>query len=683
MTRRIRRGACVVALFTTAIATVNFAGVAPASAAINISFTLTTNGSSGLANIDAGYGNCGGTSPDGGVSGYDGSFFWDSSGSLRTNTPIWTLPPTQVPNPGINCGGATLSIVRLELYPNGHSYDPWSGDYGGAHAQREKGKDGAGFANFGTVPIPTVGVAGGFRIEGDIVSSTPVPDGRVKVDLFQIGCIPPDVCAQPPVTETGAEVGAFTSGANKGKRWTGSVGWPGHYLAFVEDTATGRKVHGFMELYEGQVQTLDLDASCFGMLTCYYDLGGPGAAQGGFHPLSPTRILDTRTATGITNGQMTPGDGRSTNGDGYKRQATMRNHELKVTGVGGIPAAGVSAVLLNVTAVATSPGFLTVYPRPPMPADTIFWDQGTFGPLPSTSNLNFVEGEVTPNLVLVKVGAGGTIRFSYSGSAPMHVIADVAGWFDTGEPTTAANGLGFTGITPVRLMDTRNGIGDTIGRFQPGDNRSLQVTGIFGVPTDAKSVVVNITSAAATDSGFVTAFPDGTLTPNASNLNISPAATRANLAVVKVGTNGKIRLAVFETDMHLIVDIFGYYSASGGLTTIIEPTRVFDTRDGTNTPRGQFGPGESRDVQIAGIGGVPTNATAVIANVTVAAPSEWGYLTAWPAGQPRPDASNVNFINGRNVPNLVILGIGAGGRISIYNALGSASVIVDVFGYVV
>ncbi len=687
MTHQIRRGACVLALFASAVTTVSLVGVQTASAGVaNVTFSIGNPGTGGLADIDAYYGGCGGNSPDG--SGYDGSYNWNSAGQFSNANPsvFVGLNPTQVPNPGLGCGGAGLSLVRLELYPEGIWYDPWVGNAGGAHSQREAAKDGAGFANFGVVPLPTVGVDGGFRITGDIVSSSAVPNNRVEVILFQIECIPPDVCVQPKVTGTGAKVGAFTYSKSKGNQWTGGVGWPGHYLAFVTDTQTGRKVQGYMELAPGQVQTIDLDASCFGLYLCVYMSGAPGAAPpGGFHPLTPTRILDSRSNIGIT-GVMTPGDGRSSSGNGYTRRATLLNHQLKVTGVAGIPAAGVSAVLLNVTAIASSSGgFLSAYPRPPATdaLGGIFADQATFGVIPGTSNLNFALGEITPNLVLVKVGAGGTIRFNYSGFAGMHVLADVAGYFDTSAALTAPGGLGFTGIPPVRLMDTRNGIGDTIGRFHPGDNRALLVAGTKGIPANAKSVVVNITSAYAPLGGYVTAYPDGEALPIASNLNVFAGGTRANSAVVKVGTNGKIRLAAFESDMDLIVDIFGYYSAGGGFTTIMDPVRVFDTRNGLHTTIGQLGPGESRNVQIGGLGGVPSGAKAVIVNITVTDPSAGGWLTLWPAGQPRPTVSTLNWFPGRTVPNMAIVAVGANGQLSIYNDSGNAGVIVDVFGYVI
>jgi hypothetical protein len=89
--------------------------------------------------------------------------------------------------------------------------------------------------------------------------------------------------------------------------------------------------------------------------------------------------------------------------------------DLTVTGRGGVPATGVGAVVLNVTATEpTASGFVTVYPT------------GT--QRPNASNLNFVAGQTTPNLVIAKVGDGGKVSlFNFAGST--HLIADVVGWY--------------------------------------------------------------------------------------------------------------------------------------------------------------------------------------------------------------------------------------------------------------
>ena len=264
----------------------------PVAHAGSFTASVATNGTIGTLYVDAIY--------DGGGGGgaYDAGYTWHSDGSL------WNFDPAQgyietgpAPSPLSVPGSPTM--VRLELYPKPSAnywqpYDPWLGNVGGAQLQREKSIDGADWLNFGQVPLPTIGQLDAFRIEGGIVSATPVPDGRVELDLFQIQCGYPETCAATKVSTTGARVGAFSTSKSKGTRWTGSVGWPGFYIVFVRDTATGRNVHGFVDIAAGQVPSLDLDAVCFGLDRCVYDQGSPAVPQGGFHPLDPTRILDTR-----------------------------------------------------------------------------------------------------------------------------------------------------------------------------------------------------------------------------------------------------------------------------------------------------------------------------------------------------------------------------------------------------
>ena len=115
--------------------------------------------------------------------------------------------------------------------------------------------------------------------------------------------------------------------------------------------------------------------------------------------------------------------------------------ELDVTGVGGVPETGVTAVVMNVTVDSPTAGsFLTAWPS----GET----------RPGVSNLNFVPGQTVPNLVTVKVGANGRVNlFNSSGWA--HVIADVVGYYTATPP---GGGGRFTSLTPTRLLDTRTGM---------------------------------------------------------------------------------------------------------------------------------------------------------------------------------------------------------------------------------
>jgi hypothetical protein len=210
----------------------------------------------------------------------------------------------------------------------------------------------------------------------------------------------------------------------------------------------------------------------------------------------------------------------------------------------------------------------------------------------------------------------------------------------------------------------------------------VQVAGVAGIPQQAQSVVVNITVTGADRIGYVTGFPTGSSAPDASNVNIVPGGVRANTAVVKVGTGGRISLKMSDTSADVIVDVLGSFGDYGGRVTTITPQRIVDSRSGAGTEARPWGQNETRTVRVAGRGGVPANATAVIANLTATNTTAWGFLSAWPAGSRQPPSSNLNFLAGQNVPNLVMLKLGTGGSISVANGPGSANVLIDVMGYV-
>ena len=107
------------------------------------------------------------------------------------------------------------------------------------------------------------------------------------------------------------------------------------------------------------------------------------------------------------------------------------------------------------------------------------------------------------------------------------------------------------------------------------------------------------------------------------------------------------------------------------------PVRIKDTRTSAQT----LGAGGTLLLQVSGADGVPPSATAVIANVTVTNASAPSFLTVYPSTASRPLASDLNWVAGQTVPNLTIASLGTTGVITIYNAAGSADVVVDLFGY--
>jgi hypothetical protein len=294
-----------------------------------------------------------------------------------------------------------------------------------------------------------------------------------------------------------------------------------------------------------------------------------------------------------------------------------------------------------------------------------------------------------PNLVEVALGTGGKVTL-YNFNGPADVVLDVAGYVSAPELSPGPDGF-FNPLVPSRLLDTRDGTGGfPIGPLSASSSLALQVTGRGGVPsTGVSAVVLNVTVTGPTAHGFVTVWPDGGSRPLASNLNFVPGQTVPNRVIVKVGTGGRVDFYNLAGTADLVADVGGYFTDStvggrGARFVGLTPTRILDTRDGTGGyPVGPIGPDSSYAVNIWGAGGVVRGATAVVANVTVANPTAPGFLTAWPSDAPRPTASDLNFVPGQTVPNLVVVKIGIDGKIKLYNLAGTTDAVVDVVGYYV
>jgi hypothetical protein len=600
--------------------------------------------------------------------GYTAAVAWNAAG--------------QFPLSGLTLPNGTTT-AHLELYPH-HRYndwnsvDPWNDPEGGAHVWIRNLQPGEQ-RDVGGIPLPAAGDGAASHVLGGLVASSALADGRAKIQAYQITGL--------HQTTASIEVGSFVESFSQGNQWTLGWAWPGQYVAYVTDQDTGTSIQGFFTITGGQAPTLDLDATCFGLDTCQYQAGGPPTAVGTLHPLAPARILDTRAGIGRAAGAVRPGDGRSTSASTAVRAAEAANHDVVVVGRGGVPSTGVSAVLLNVTAVEpTDPGFLTIYPKLPQGVtnptnfDELWDDQSSYLPgYPRSSNMNFRAGEIVPNLVLAPVGAGGKVRLdNFAGT--VDVVADVVGWFDSGNRA----GDGFVGVTPSRLLDTRDGTGGIGGRFASGDRRDLAVAGRGGVPADATAVAVNVTAVDPGSNGFVTVWPTGGPMPVASSLNTAPGRTRPNLVVAKLGVGGAISLYDYAdfAGTDLVVDVVGYFQPGGGAVTAIDPQRLLDTRTGLDTTAAPFASGETRAVPVTGRAGVPATATAVVLNLTATEPDQPGFLTVWPAGSDRPLASALNFLPGDNVANLVMVQLGPGGTLSLYQFGGTTHVVADVVGYV-
>jgi len=371
----------------------------------------------------------------------------------------------------------------------------------------------------------------------------------------------------------------------------------------------------------------------------------------GYTPLAPVRILDTRNGTGGFSSRVGAG----------------QDIAVQVTGQDGVPASGVTAVVVNLTATnATTSSYVTAYP------------DGTARPAQG-SNLNFSKGETIPNLVTVPVGADSKIDL-YNNAGSVNLVADLQGYY------AATSGSGLTPDGPVRILDTRNGTGGFSSPVGAGKDIAVQVTGQDGVPaTGVTAVVLNLTATGPTASGWVVAYPDGTTRPaEGSNLNFSKGETIPNLVTVPVGAGGKVDLYNSAGSVNLVADVQGYYTATGGSALATDgPVRVLDTRNGTGGFSSPVGAGKDIVVQVTGRDGVPASGvTAVVLNLTATGPTTSSWVVAYLDGTARPaQGSDLNFTKGETIPNLVIVPVGPDGKIDLYNSADSVNLVADLQGY--
>src|ERR1035437_7709608 len=351
-----------------------------------------------------------------------------------------------------------------------------------------------------------------------------------------------------------------------------------------------------------------------------------------YHALSPTRILDTRNAIGLSG-----------------PSASHNARTFQVTGSGGVPA-GATAVTGNVTVTAqTSGGYLYIGP--------------TAMNNPTGSTLNFPVGDDRANGVTVALGAGGTLSVTYvapTSGPTAHVLFDVTGYF-----TPNTSGATYHALTPTRILDSRNGTGLT-GAFVSHTARTFVVAGgTSGVPANATAVTGNLTVTGQTSSGYLFIGPTAMNNPTSSTLNFPVSDDRANGVTVALGTGGSLSITFVAPGpgptAHAIFDVTGYFTAdaSGAKYVPLTPNRILDTRSGT----GLSGAFVSHDARTFGVGGVAANTSAVTGNLTVTGQTSSGYLYIGPNATDNPTSSTLNFPRSDDRASGGVVALGGGGTL--------------------
>jgi hypothetical protein len=295
---------------------------------------------------------------------------------------------------------------------------------------------------------------------------------------------------------------------------------------------------------------------------------------------------------------------------------------------GSLVPANATAAVLNVTATESEAnGYLQVFPTGQAAIDSS-----------STLNLDFA-GQTIPNTAFAPIGNGGQV--SVFSTFTTDIVIDVFGYF---VPATSSTAGRLIPISPTRILDTRVGLGWTAPTPAPTPTPTPAPTPT-PTPTPPPTVPAN---------------PGDT--KNCSDF--------ANYAAAK---------AWFDTYFPYYGDIANLDADGDGipcesLAGAPELTAAALVDGGTTI-----------SLQVAGRGGVPTSGvSAVVMNVTVAGPTTQGWVQVAPTPVIKGSHSNLNPEPGRTIANLVVVPLGAGGKVDLYTLLyqpGTVDLLADVVGY--
>ena len=354
-----------------------------------------------------------------------------------------------------------------------------------------------------------------------------------------------------------------------------------------------------------------------------------------YRSVTPRRIADSRAGKGLT------------------RLPAKTVRRFRVAGKGGVPSSAIAASA-NFTAVdAADDGYLTVY---------------NCGKRPTVSTLNFRPGEAAPNQAIVPLASGDICLYA---NVATDLVIDVNGYVGSDANHS------ITPVTPVRVIDTRNG-----KRLRARELRVVRLGGRGVVPANATTVAVNLTSVQPARDGWIRAFPCGRET-FVSSLNPQHRTNRPNSALVPMAADGTICLRS-NVDTDLVLDVTGWIGGSGRFEfQRLMPIRLADTRS-TNRKLNPFKdaqrltPDRTLEVRVAGVRGIPSGARGASLNVVAVGADRSGWVRVEPCGASSA-VSTVNFERPQAIANGTNVALSAGGSVCV-TANKPTHIVVDITG---
>jgi hypothetical protein len=258
------------------------------------------------------------------------------------------------------------------------------------------------------------------------------------------------------------------------------------------------------------------------------------------------------------------------------------------------------------------------------------------------------------------------------------------------KPSNAPAGSVFVPITPCRVADTRTvrqpgsrGFAGILSGIHPGLPATFQIAGAgnaCGIPALGPTALsLNVT---AVPNGPLTSMsirPIGQAEPAQPLLSATDGLPTANAVILPFGS-GAVEVSVTNWS-NVVIDVNGYFmpvniTPQGSAFYPLTPCRALNTM----SPSNPLAATVARDVDVRTACRIPTSATAVVMDVTVAPQGFLGSLTVWASGHAQPATSNINAYDGQVKSNMVIAQTGTNGQVSFF-ASDATNVVADVVGY--
>lgn len=264
----------------------------------------------------------------------------------------------------------------------------------------------------------------------------------------------------------------------------------------------------------------------------YYTAGNGAPAPGGYVPVTPARLVDTRVGTGLPQARL----------------ATGSTTSVKVGGLVNVPV-DASAVFLMLTAISTSStaGYFSPYPT------------GTTRP-PNVS-LNYLANTATILGAAVDLGTGGQFDLWVGPAGPaIDVVVDVVGYYTA----TAGTGGAFTPAA-ARVYDSR--LSPNVA-LPARSSRVVQVGGIAGVPLSDRLSAYAFSAQivhSGSNAGSLAMGPGDQPSAVVAAVYFSASSNvRSSLVIVPPAEDGSVLLVNSSLDpIHVILDVEGWFSDIG------------------------------------------------------------------------------------------------------------------------